>query len=73
MAKGKPQNKRKKSVSYEKYGYLFILPFFLVYFIFSFIHYLVLFIIVYLHTRREISMKQLNFPVCLTLENYLDW
>lgn len=35
MAKGKPQNKRKKSVSYEKYGYLFILPFFLVYFIFQ--------------------------------------
>lgn len=35
MAKGKTQNKRRKSVSYEKYGYLFILPFFLVYFIFQ--------------------------------------
>lgn len=34
MAKRNSSNKR-KTVSYEKYGYLFILPFFLVYFIFQ--------------------------------------
>ncbi|MDD7637744.1 MAG: sugar ABC transporter permease, partial [Clostridiales bacterium] len=37
MRDTRPKKVKKKSVSYAKWGYFFIAPFFIVYFIFSFI------------------------------------
>lgn len=70
MKDNNPKRTKKKSVSYSKWGYFFIAPFFIVYFIFSFIPQVLTIINSFFETYT-VGMDQIG-PNFVGLKNYID-
>lgn len=70
MKNNNPKKNKKKSVSYSKWGYFFIAPFFIIYFIFSFIPQVLTIVNSFFETYT-VGMDQIG-PNFVGLKNYID-
>ncbi|MCR5154526.1 MAG: sugar ABC transporter permease, partial [Lachnospiraceae bacterium] len=66
----KPEKKKKRGVSYAKWGYIFILPFFVTYLIWSLIPQILTFVYSFFENYRQ-GLKEIG-PTFIGLQNYVD-
>lgn len=66
----KPKTKKKRGISYGKWGYIFIIPFFVTYFIWSFIPQVLTFVYSFFEMYKD-GLKQIG-PNFVGFKNYVD-